>query len=50
MILVDFASKNQARKLKQSLNSIGEIILFALRLFNIRSLSDEASCGRLEAV
>ena len=32
-ILVDFASKNQARKLNKSLNSIGKIVFFALRLF-----------------
>ena len=40
-ILVDFASKNQARKLNKSLNSI-EKIVFCLLLgsFNIRSLSD----------
>ena len=40
-ILVDFASKNQARKLNKSLNPIGKI-LFCLFLgsFNIRSLSD----------
>ena len=40
-ILVDFASKNQARKLKTSLNSIGSIVFFLLLgSFNIRSLSD----------
>ena len=32
-ILVDFASKNQAWKLKKSLNSVEKIVFFALRLF-----------------
>ena len=32
-IFVDFASKNQAQKLNKSLNSIGKMVFFALRLF-----------------